>query len=172
MNSAATLTRLALLGITLLAAAAPACADPPPGDVAAKDPKGDAAAILGHWLVVDSKVNGKPVPEEVGEVYTFKDHGEFDVFANDYEAIFIYRLDVKASPKQLVYYFSNPKFAGSGIYRLEGNRLTWRTSDDEQQLSFTANPKGDWAEQTFRRITDDERKKAVEKIKAQRLRSR
>lgn len=45
--------------------------------------KDDATAILGHWLVVESKANGQRLAEKIGAVYTFKDNNLFEVFASD-----------------------------------------------------------------------------------------
>jgi hypothetical protein len=120
------------------------------------DPK-----LLGTWHIV-SKLDR-------GTVYVFE-KDRLLIYAPDFEAIFEYRVDPEADPPTLVDYFSNPKFAGSGIYRLEKDKLTWRTAEDVQPLRFDVKPKGEWQEVVCERLDEREAAKSIARLKDERLR--
>jgi uncharacterized protein (TIGR03067 family) len=106
------------------------------------DDRPDSEMILGHWEVVASTYPGKPFKKKIGSVYTFKSDRTLEVSDVEYDARMEYRLDAQATPPTLILFFSNPRFAGTGIYRIEGDQLTWRESADEQSLTFATPPKG------------------------------
>jgi uncharacterized protein (TIGR03067 family) len=139
-----------------------------PQQVRAEDADNDAKSILGHWQVIHSTYLGEPLKEDVGSVYTFKADGTLQISHAEFEATFEYRLDARAMPRTLISFFSNPKLAGSGIYRLAGDKLVWRESDDEQRLSFATPPAGKWNEVTLERLDDKAYEAAAKAVKAKR----
>jgi hypothetical protein len=130
----------------------------------------DVAALKGAWKVTKATSDGKPDEDPIGSVYRFDADKTLEVFQPTYEARLVFRVDLLAQdPPTLVSYFFTPKFAGSGICRLKGDTLRWRTSDKEQRLSFTTDPKGKWNEYHLRRLTDAEMKSAIERLARERL---
>jgi hypothetical protein len=132
--------------------------------------RGEDPQLLGVWEIQSANDRDeKPIESMIGQVYIFGPKNELTIYGHDFQSRFVYEVDAQASPPTLVDYFSNPKFAGSGIYRLEKDKLTWRQSEEAQPLSFDKKPADNWHEVVCRRLVGQAAEQAVEKLKDERL---